>query len=69
MLYLTSQGIGSKWVTDPIMKTRVFAEVCGIQEQEKLVGCIWYGYAKGGLSNAPAIPRKKSVYDVLTDLV
>jgi len=69
MLYLTSQGIGSKWVTGPIMKTGVFAELCGIQEQEeKLVGCIWYGYAKGGLSNAPAVPRRKSVYDVLTDL-
>jgi hypothetical protein len=69
MLYLGSQGIGTKWVTGPIMKTAVFQQLCGINpKEEKFVGCIWYGYAKGGLSCAPPIPRKKSVDEVVTHL-
>ena len=69
MLYLWSMGVGTKWVSGPIMKTSAFAELCGIDlSQEKFVGCIWYGYAKRGLSQTPNVPRKKTVEDVLTNL-
>eukprot|EP00980_Cylindrotheca_fusiformis_P029998 scaffold24173_cov162-Cylindrotheca_fusiformis.AAC.5 len=69
MLSMWSEGIGSKWTSGPVQKTQEFADLCGVDTKtEKVVGCIWYGFATGGLKNADPKRRKKGVDDVLTTL-
>lgn len=69
MLSLWSEGIGSKWTSGPIQKTQEFADLCGVDTStERVAGCIWYGFATGGLVNADPKRRKKSVDDVLSFL-
>ena len=69
MLSMWSEGIGSKWTTGPIQKTQEFADLCGVDTKtERVAGCIWYGFATGGLINADPKRRKKTVNDVLTSL-
>lgn len=69
MLSMWSEGIGSKWTTGPIQKTQEFADLCGVDTKtERVAGCIWYGFATGGLVNADPKRRKKTVNDVLTSL-
>lgn len=69
MLSMWSEGIGSKWTSGPVQKTQEFADLCGVDTQvEKVAGCIWYGFATGGLKNADPKRRKKGVEDVLTTL-
>lgn len=66
MLSMWSEGIGTKWMRGPVTKTPEFAKLCGINtEEEKFVGCIWYGFASGGLTNTTPWQRKKSINDVL----
>jgi nitroreductase len=66
MLSMWSEGIGSKWTNGPVQKTQEFADLCGVDiTKEKVVGCIWYGFARGGLVNADPKRRKKTVNDVL----
>ena len=65
MLSMWSEGIGSKWTSGPVQKTQEFADLCGVDtSKEKVVGCIWYGFATGGLKNADPKRRKKDVEDV-----
>lgn len=53
MLSMWSEGVGSKWSEGPTQKTQQFADIVEIDtEQEKVVGIIWYGFTKGGLSSA-----------------
>jgi len=62
LLSMWSEGIGTKWTSGCVQKTQEFAEVCDIDLQnEKVVGCIWYGFATGGLTNADPKRRQKSV--------
>ena len=62
-------GIGTKWTSGPVQKTQAFADLCGVDtSQERVVGCIWYGFAKEGLVNADPKRRQKGVDDVLTTL-
>lgn len=69
MLSMWSEGIGSKWTSGPVQKSQEFADLCGVDtSQEKVVGCIWYGFATGGLKSADPKRRKKTVDDVLTTL-
>mmetsp|Transcript_15631 Transcript_15631/g.23677 ORF Transcript_15631/g.23677 Transcript_15631/m.23677 type:complete len:308 (+) Transcript_15631:132-1055(+) len=69
MLSMWSEGIGTKWTSGPVQKTPEFAELCGVDAtKEKVVGCIWYGFASGGLVNADPKRRKKSVDDVLSSI-
>lgn len=69
MLSMWSEGIGTKWTSGPVQKTPEFAELCGVDaNKEKVVGCIWYGFASGGLVNADPKRRKKSVDDVLSSI-
>jgi len=66
MLSLWSEGIGSKWTSGPVQKTQEFADLCGVDtSRERVAGCIWYGFATGGLVNADPKRRKKTVDDVL----
>lgn len=69
MLSLWSEGIGSKWTAGPVQKTQEFADLCGVDtSKERVAGCIWYGFASGGLVNADPKRRKKGVDDVLSRL-
>ncbi|CAJ1951976.1 unnamed protein product [Cylindrotheca closterium] len=69
MLSMWSEGIGTKWTSGPVQKTQEFADLCGVDTKvEKVAGCIWYGFATGGLKNADPKRRKKGVEDVLTTL-
>ena len=69
MLSLWVEGIGSKWTSGPVQKTKAFAKLVGVDTtQERVAGCIWFGFATGGLVNADPKRRKKTVDDVLTEL-
>lgn len=69
-LSMWADGVGVKWTSGPVTRTEEFAEICGIDtEKERFVGCLWYGFASGGLSSLEQSPkRKKSVKKVLTSL-
>jgi len=69
MLSMWSEGIGTKWTSGPVQKTKEFAEICGIDtKEERVVGIIWFGFPTGGLVAADPKRRKKGVDDVLSVL-
>lgn len=69
MLSMWSEGIGTKWTTEPIQQTSEFADICGIdRETERTIGIIWYGYATGGTKTADPRRRNLTVDDVLEHL-
>lgn len=69
MLSMWSEGIGTKWTSGPVQFTQEFADLCGVDTtKERVAGCIWYGFATGGLVNADPKRRKKGVDDVLSTL-
>lgn len=69
MLSMWSEGIGSKWTSGPVQKTLEFADLCGVDtSKERVVGCIWYGFASGGLVSADPKRRKKDVDAVLSSI-
>lgn len=70
-LSMWADGVGVKWTSGPITRTKEFADICGIDlTKEKFVGCLWYGFASGGLGNLikNGPDRKKSVDSVLSTL-
>ena len=70
-LSMWADGVGVKWTSGPITRTKEFADICGIDlETERFVGCLWYGFASGGLGSlVDCVPtRKKSVDSVLSTL-
>jgi nitroreductase len=46
MLYLWKAGVGSKWTTGDITRDPVFRDLVGMDDNELVVGLIWYGYPK-----------------------
>jgi nitroreductase len=69
MLSMWSEGVGTKWTSGPVQKTQAFADICQVDtSMERVVGCIWYGYATGGAKYADTRRRKKTVEDVLHQL-
>ena len=69
MLSMWSEGVGTKWTSGPVQKTQEFADICGVDtSKERVVGCIWYGYATGGAKYADPRRRRKTVDDVLSQL-
>jgi nitroreductase len=69
LLSMWSEGIGTKWTSGPVQRTAEFAELCLVDTtKERVTGCIWYGFPKGGLVNADPKRRKKSVDDVLSSI-
>lgn len=69
MLSMWSEGIGTKWTTGPLQKTKEFAKLCDVDTaKEMVVGIIWYGYATGGSKYADPRRRRLSVDDVLSQL-
>jgi len=69
MLSMWSEGVGTKWTSGPVQRTREFADLCGVDvDKEKVVGCIWYGFASGGTKYADPRRRRKTVDDVLRTL-
>jgi len=69
-LSMWADGVGVKWTSGPVTRTKEFAEICDIDtDKEKFVGCLWYGFASGGLGSLALSPkRKKSAKSVLTTL-
>jgi nitroreductase len=60
MLSMWSEGIGTKWTSGPVQFTQEFADLCGVDTtKERVAGCIWYGFASGGLVNADPKRRQK----------
>lgn len=69
MLSMWSEGIGTKWTSGPVQKTEEFAALCNVDTtKERVAGCIWYGFATGGLVNADPRRRSKTVDEVLSRL-
>eukprot|EP00529_Nitzschia_sp_RCC80_P026198 CAMPEP_0113481894 /NCGR_PEP_ID=MMETSP0014_2-20120614/22642_1 /TAXON_ID=2857 /ORGANISM="Nitzschia sp." /LENGTH=352 /DNA_ID=CAMNT_0000375401 /DNA_START=259 /DNA_END=1317 /DNA_ORIENTATION=+ /assembly_acc=CAM_ASM_000159 len=69
MLSMWSEGVGTKWAVGHVQRTQEFAELCGVDtSKERVVGCVWYGYANGGTRYADPRRRKKTVKDVLSNL-
>jgi hypothetical protein len=69
MLSMWSENVGTKWTSGPVQKTQEFADLCGVDlTKERVVGCIWYGFATGGTKYADPKRRKKGVEDVLSSL-
>jgi nitroreductase len=69
MLSMWSEGVGTKWTSGPVQKTQAFADICQVDTSlERVVGCIWYGYATGGAKYADPKRRKKTVEEVLQEL-
>lgn len=68
-LSMFADGVGTKWTSGPVTRTEEFAKLCGIDtDNEKFVGCIWYGFASGGLGSLKSRPRKQSIDDVLSSM-
>lgn len=69
MLSMWSEGVGSRLTCGPITQTEEYAELVGVNRaKERVVGCIWYGFAKGGLASVKKGGRKKGVKDVLSSV-
>jgi nitroreductase len=69
MLSMWSEGVGTKWTAGRVQHTQEFADLCSVDTtKERVVGCIWYGYAAGGTKYADPRRRKKTVQDVLSQL-
>ena len=55
MLYLWSEGIGTKWSTNDLFRTPDFQQLLGIEPgSRQLVGMVWFGYA----AKVPEVKRK-----------
>ena len=64
MLLLWDEGIGVKWTTGAVTRTRDFHDIIGVDpDREQLVGMFWYGYP----AEVPAAERL-SLEQVLTRL-
>jgi len=69
MLSMWGEGIGTKWAAGPLVRTQNFADLVGVDtSSERVVGCILYGFARGGLGSVEKTPRTKGVEDVLTSV-
>ena len=55
MLYLWSNGIGTKWATGDIIRDDEFYDIIWVNKDlENVVGIIWYGYSE----DTPKTTRK-----------
>lgn len=63
-LYLSEAGVASKWSTGPITRDSRYYQALGIdEEQEFIVGLMWYGYPK-----ITPTQQRKPVDEIVTDL-
>ena len=60
-LSLHNAGLGTKWTTGPVNFSPKFGEIVGLEEEEYVVGTIWFGTPEKA-PDAPA--KKKSIEDV-----
>ncbi|VEU35365.1 unnamed protein product [Pseudo-nitzschia multistriata] len=61
-LSLHNAGMGTKWTTGPVNFDTKFNEIVGLEQDEYVVGTIWFGTAETD-PKAPA--KKKTIDDVL----
>eukprot|EP00521_Asterionellopsis_glacialis_P006704 CAMPEP_0195287652 /NCGR_PEP_ID=MMETSP0707-20130614/4626_1 /TAXON_ID=33640 /ORGANISM="Asterionellopsis glacialis, Strain CCMP134" /LENGTH=454 /DNA_ID=CAMNT_0040347429 /DNA_START=77 /DNA_END=1441 /DNA_ORIENTATION=+ len=68
MLSLHAEGIGSKWATGPVVRTKAFRSLIKAKPDEMVVGLLMVGYphSKRGMPKPPR--RTKSIDDLLEDL-
>ena len=67
MLSMWSEGVGSRLTCGPITQTKEYADLVGVDRaKERVVGCIWYGFARGGLASVKKGGRKKGVDEILS---
>jgi nitroreductase len=64
LLSLHSEGLGSKWATGPVIRTRAFRDLVGCTEDDMVVGLIMVGWPK----RLPRMRRKREIDDVLRDV-
>lgn len=55
LLSLHSEGLGSKWATGPVIRTRAFRNLIGCQKDDMVVGLIMVGLPK----RLPRMPRRR----------
>jgi nitroreductase len=63
MLYLWKAGVGSKWTTGDITRDQRFFEIIGFDDEEFVVGLLWYGYPK-----VTPEQKRKGLDEILTRL-
>jgi len=64
MLYLWAEGIGTKWTTGPVTRSREFYDLIWVNPaDEEVVGLLWYGYP----DDIPATPRRP-LAEILVEL-
>jgi len=66
LLSLHSEGLGSKWATGPVIRTRAFRDLIGCEEDDMVVGLIMVGWPK----RLPRMPRRRRDLegDILKDV-
>ncbi len=66
LLSLHSEGLGSKWATGPVIRTRAFRDLIGCEEDDMVVGLIMVGWPK----RVPRMPRRRRDLegDILKDV-
>ena len=65
LLSLHAEGLGSKWATGPVLRTRAFRDLVRCQEQDMVVGLIMVGWPK----RLPRMRRRRELDgDVLRDV-
>jgi hypothetical protein len=69
MLSMWSEGVGSRFYCGPVTQTQEYADLCGVDtSMERVLGCVWYGFARGGLASVEKGKRTKGVDDVLSSV-
>lgn len=61
-LSLHNAGMGTKWTTGPVNFDERFSKIVGLEEDEYVVGTIWFGTPE---KQPESPPKKKGVKDVL----
>mmetsp|Transcript_4133 Transcript_4133/g.10493 ORF Transcript_4133/g.10493 Transcript_4133/m.10493 type:complete len:344 (+) Transcript_4133:44-1075(+) len=65
LLSLHAEGLGSKWATGPVIRTRAFRDLIGCDQKDMVVGLIMVGWPK----SLPRLRRRRAVEgDVLRDV-
>ena len=65
LLSLHADGLGSKWATGPVIRTRAFRDLIGCEQKDMVVGLIMVGWPK----RLPKMRRRRELEgDVMRDI-
>lgn len=73
MLSMWAEGIGTRWTSGDVTRTKEFARLCGVRwGEEHVVGCICYGFEKPesaqAIKNSSSNLNRHTVENFLTKL-